>query len=118
LDIYKIIVLDYLLFICNIVVTKGIIMQNYKSKTLKEFKKRFNKGQEKQIKEEVKYYDSLFKFRENREAKGLTQEKLASMANVNRTTLSKIETGERNARVDTLVRLAQAMDMSLELRLY
>lgn len=57
-------------------------------------------------------------FREIREAQGKTQEELAQKANINRTTLSKIETGERNATVSTLLRLAQAMNMSLELRLY
>lgn len=89
-----------------------------KTITLTQFKKQFNKDQNKLIKENVKYYDLLAKFRKIREAKGLTQEELADMADINRTTLSKIETGERNATVSTLLRLAQAMDMNLELRLF
>jgi len=95
-------------------------MNKRKPKTisLKEFKKRFNKDQRKQIEEETKYYDLLTKFKEVREAKGLTQEELAEKAKINRTTLSQVETGSRNATVSTLMRLAQAMEMNLELRLY
>ena len=47
---------------------------------------------------------------------GMSQADLAKKANVNRTTLSKVETGLRNATVDTLAKLSQALDLKLEIR--
>lgn len=48
---------------------------------------------------------------------GLTQDELAKKAKINRTTLSKVETGSRNATIDTLIKLASAMDMQLDMSL-
>ncbi len=88
-------------------------MSKPKTLTLNQFKKRFNKNQQQQIQEEISYYDLLMKFKEAREKAGLTQEELAEKANVNRTTLSRIETGVRNATIGTLMKLAKAMNMDL-----
>lgn len=86
--------------------------------SLKEFVGEFNDEQRKQIKKEIEYYDLLHSFKEARESRSITQEELANKSGVNRTTLSKIESGSRNATIDTLMRLAEAMKMRFEVRLY
>jgi transcriptional regulator with XRE-family HTH domain len=47
--------------------------------------------------------------RRERERKGMTQEELAHAAGVHPTQVSHIETGKRNARFATIVRLAAAL---------
>lgn len=88
-----------------------------KTITLDQFKKKFTVEQEHQIQDEVAYYDLLMKFKDAREQAGLTQEELARKARVNRTTLSRIETGMRNATVETLMKLSQAMGLEMQIRL-
>lgn len=92
--------------------------QRPKTVSLNQFKKRFSEVQKKRIAEEVKHYYLLTQFKEAREKMGLTQDELAKKANVNRTTLSKVETGSRNATIDTLSKLASAMDMQLDMKLH
>ena len=48
----------------------------------------------------------------HREAKDLTQERLAEKADLDRTYLSDIERGTRNAGVKNLVRIARALGIS------
>jgi len=49
-----------------------------------------------------------------REAKGLSQEKLARLADVANNTLIKMETGKnKNPTLETLVRVAKALDVSI-----
>lgn len=49
-----------------------------------------------------------------REAKGLSQERLARLADVANNTLIKMETGEnKNPTLETLVRVAKALDVSI-----
>ena len=50
-----------------------------------------------------------------REAKGLSQEKLARLADVANNTLIKMETGENiNPTLETLKRVAKALDVSVD----
>ena len=50
-----------------------------------------------------------------REAKGLSQEKLARLADVANNTLIKMESGEnRNPTLDTLKKVAKALDVSVD----
>lgn len=50
-----------------------------------------------------------------REAKGLSQEKLARLANVANNTLIKMESGEnQNPTLDTLKKVAKAFDISVD----
>lgn len=51
--------------------------------------------------------------RETRLAKGISQEKLALMAEVDRSYVGRVERGDNNAAVLTLVRLASALDMTV-----
>jgi transcriptional regulator with XRE-family HTH domain len=47
--------------------------------------------------------------RENRKAKGISQEKLADLAGMHRTYIGAIERGEQNVSVDNINRLAKAL---------
>jgi len=50
-----------------------------------------------------------------REAKGLSQEKLARLADVTNNTLIKMETGEnKNPTLETLKKVAKALEVSLD----
>jgi len=50
-----------------------------------------------------------------REAKGLSQEKLARLADVANNTLIKMESGEnQNPTLDTLKKVAKALDVSVD----
>ena len=72
-------------------------MKTKKPKTISinKFSRGFNQEQKKIITEEVKYYDLLASIKKARQKKGLSQEALSRKANINRTTLSKVETGLR-----------------------
>jgi len=86
--------------------------------SLNQFKNRFSTEQQQKIREEIEYYDLLVKFKTAREKAGMTQEELAQKAKVNRTTLSRIETGVRNATVETLMKLSKAMGMKMQISLH
>lgn len=50
-----------------------------------------------------------------RKAKGLTQEQLAKLAAINRSTLAQYESGKLHLfPIDKLYRLAQALDLTME----
>lgn len=51
--------------------------------------------------------------REIRRAKGISQEDLAQLAELNRTYISRIERGERNVSIETVARLATALGVEL-----
>jgi transcriptional regulator with XRE-family HTH domain len=51
--------------------------------------------------------------RQRRMAKGMSQEALALQAGVDRSYLGRVERGDNNAAVLTLVRIAAALDLSL-----
>lgn len=48
-----------------------------------------------------------------RRRRGISQEVLSGMTGISRSHLSMIETGEKSANVDTLWRIAGALDMKL-----
>jgi transcriptional regulator with XRE-family HTH domain len=53
--------------------------------------------------------------RKMREAKGLSQEKLARMSDVANNTIIKIESGKnQNPTLDTLKKIAKALDIGLD----
>jgi DNA-binding XRE family transcriptional regulator len=94
-------------------------MKKNKPKTisLKEFDKQFSPEEMKWIKARAKYYELLFTFKHERKLQKISQEELAKKANINRTTLSQIETGQRNATIEVLMNLANALKMKLEINL-
>lgn len=53
---------------------------------------------------------------ENRNKKSMTQQELADKAGISRSHLAALETGHYSPSINTLVRIAHAMDLRLELR--
>lgn len=51
------------------------------------------------------------RIRELREAKGLSQEKLADLAGVHRTYMSSVERGQRNVGLDNIFAIAKALEI-------
>ena len=54
------------------------------------------------------------RIKELRKQKGLSQEKLANMAEIDRTYLPTIEKGERNVSIEVVERLAKALDVKVK----
>lgn len=49
-----------------------------------------------------------------RQARGISQERLAELAGLHRTYVSSVERGARNISIDNIARLAKALDVSPE----
>jgi len=93
-------------------------MKNKKmTKPLNDFMSDITKEERDFIDQEKKYYEIVVALRNKREKLGLTQEKLAELSNIPRTTITKVESGSRNATLQTLMTLAQAMGSIFEVRL-
>jgi transcriptional regulator with XRE-family HTH domain len=54
------------------------------------------------------------KVKEYRKLKGLSQEKLANLSEIDRTYLPTIEKGERNVSIEILERLAKALEINIK----
>ena len=54
------------------------------------------------------------KIKELRKQKGLSQEKLANLAEIDRTYLPTIEKGERNVSIEVVQKLAKALDVKVK----
>ncbi len=59
---------------------------------------------------------ALRQIRELRESFNLTQDSLSIKSGIPRSTISKIETGERNVSIAKLIQIANALDKDLEIR--
>lgn len=92
-------------------------MMTKKTVTFQEIKKDLTADDRKAIELEKKYYHLVVSLRKMRESLGLTQEQLASKSNIPRTTISKVESGNRNVTIDVLMTLAKAMNKNLVLQL-
>jgi len=69
------------------------------------------------VEAEKQYYEVVVALRNRREQKGLTQTRLSELANLPRSTITKVESGARNATLHTIMTMAQAMGNRVELRL-
>lgn len=69
------------------------------------------------VEQEMKYYHVVVALKNKRKQLGLTQTKLAELANLPRTTITKVESGARNATLQTLMDMAHAMGSEFELKL-
>lgn len=83
--------------------------------TLEEFDERFSKQEKEAIQEEVQYLEVLMGLKNSRQALGLTQAELAALSKVPRATVTKIENGQRNATLRTMLSLARAMGKKLQI---
>lgn len=54
------------------------------------------------------------KIKELRKLKGLSQEKLANLSEIDRTYLPTIEKGERNVSIEVVERLARALEVNIK----
>ena len=54
------------------------------------------------------------RLKELRKLKGLSQEKLANLAEIDRTYLPTIEKGERNVSIEIIEKLARALDIKIK----
>lgn len=54
------------------------------------------------------------KVKEFRKLKGLSQEKLANLSEIDRTYLPTIEKGERNVSIEILEKLAKALEINIK----
>ncbi len=54
------------------------------------------------------------KIKEFRKLKGLSQEKLANLSEIDRTYLPTIEKGERNVSIEILERIAKALEVNIK----
>ena len=54
------------------------------------------------------------KIKELRKQKGLSQERLANLAEIDRTYLPTIEKGERNVSIEVVEKLAKALDVKVK----
>jgi len=85
--------------------------------SLSELSKNNTTEERKFVDAEKQYYQVILTLRKKREALGLTQEKLAQLSHLPRTTVTKVESGSRNATLQTLSAMAEAMEKNIELRL-
>lgn len=84
--------------------------------SLKDFNADVTKEEQKFIEAEKKYYNLVVSLKKKRQDLGFTQEKLAELSKLPRTTITRVESGSRNATLQTLMSMAQAMGKSIELK--
>lgn len=76
----------------------------------------FLADERKEIESRKKYLSVLMDLKAKRKEKGFSQEYIAKRAKINRLTLTRLESGEGNATINTLIKIAGAMDMCLDVR--
>jgi DNA-binding XRE family transcriptional regulator len=86
-----------------------------KLKTLKDAINEMSPESQARIKSIKKYYDTLYALRERRAKLGMTQADLAQKSGLPRPTISKIESGNRNIRIENLLRLSAALNLEFKL---
>ena len=85
--------------------------------SLEEFSKHFTPEQNRAVEDGIRRYDLVVSLRNARKKKKLTQQELAKRAKLPRSTVSKVESGNYNPTLSTLVSMAAAMNKTLELKL-
>jgi DNA-binding XRE family transcriptional regulator len=66
-----------------------------------------------EVEKRKRYYQIMMLMRKSRMERGLTQTSLAKLVNLPRTMITKIESGERNVTIETLMNIAQVMGKEL-----
>jgi transcriptional regulator with XRE-family HTH domain len=63
------------------------------------------------------YYDLLAEIIRRRRELNITQEELAARTEMRQSSIARLEAGEHNARLSTLIKIAEALEARLEIRL-
>ncbi len=63
------------------------------------------------------YYDLLNEIYQRRKQLGITQEELAQRAGVPQSNIARLESGEHNIRLSTLIQIAEALEAKVEIHL-
>jgi transcriptional regulator with XRE-family HTH domain len=74
-------------------------------------------GRERQPEEERLFRDIARKVAAERSRRALTQEELAELCGTTQSAIARIERGLRPPRIDTLLRIANALDCELQVKL-
>lgn len=81
----------------------------------KEVFEAFSPEEKRLVEQEVQYLKVLMNLKKTRKELGLTQAELAKRSQIPRATVTKIENGQRNATLRTMLSLADAMGKQLEI---
>jgi ribosome-binding protein aMBF1 (putative translation factor) len=90
-------------------------MKTQKDQNLATWGKKFSKEQKKAAKTSNNYYEVVKEFKKTRQSLGLTQQEVAERSGMDRTIITKIESGARNTTINSLIMLAEAMDKKLKI---
>jgi transcriptional regulator with XRE-family HTH domain len=87
--------------------------------TLEELRAELCKDEEfkKEYRRQRPYYDILVDVIKRRNELGLTQKELAKRANTTQSCIARIESGEHNVRMSTLINIADALESSVDVHL-
>lgn len=83
--------------------------------TYEEWSKQFTPEQKEKARKAVNYYAVVAEFEKTRKDLGITQQQLADKSGIERTVITKIENGARNATIKSLMMIAEAMDKKLKI---
>ncbi|MBU0974234.1 helix-turn-helix transcriptional regulator [Patescibacteria group bacterium] len=83
--------------------------------SLNEWGKQFSLAQKKNAKKANNYYAVVEEFKKIRKELGFTQQELADKMGIDRTVITKIETGARNTTLKSLIMFAEGMDKKLKI---
>ena len=90
-------------------------MKNTNQISLNQWSKQFTKAQKQKAKKANNYYAVVEEFKKTRKELGLTQQELADKIGIDRTVITKIETGARNTTLSSLMMFAEGMDKKLKI---
>ncbi len=85
-------------------------IKNGKLIPFEDILKRYSEADRKEIDVRARYYMARSKVRKLRRTVNLTQAELAKKMNVKREFVSRIESGNQNITLETLIRIARAVD--------
>ena len=83
--------------------------------SLDQWGQQFSTAAKKKAKIANNYYEVVAEFKKTRKQLGFTQQQLADKAGVDRTVITKIESGARNTTLSSLMMLADSMDRKLKI---
>ena len=90
-----------------------------KTSSLRDLARRLDKDPEhrKEYRRQTPYYDLLLDVVRRRKELGITQEKLAELSGMHQSQISRIENAEHDPRLSTIIKLAEALGMRVDMRL-